>query len=324
MEINKDIAELASRVSTIKEQVQSEEGSKTALVLPMLQILGYDIFNPKQVMPELIADIGTKRGERVDYALMSAGLPKLILECKKIEDKLDKSGVSQLFRYFTALKVKFAVLTNGVTYLFFSDIETPNIMDTKPFFRFCLGSYTPADVEFLHRFRKGCLVGQMKSLRGLCKKKKLRSMVRAEITSVLDTSREFVTHIKDSLAGTTLSSVTKKELDRVCRDLTLQECINKVERHRSMDMLKPRLATFLEELLPKAHFAKLSMRQTSSSLYVEGLESELILRIYTIGLGLKISCGPLSESLRVIEDISYYKDIIKQQVAARIKKCQKK
>lgn len=324
MEINKDINELASKVPTIKTQVQSEEGSKTALVLPLLQILGYDIFNPKQVMPELIADIGTKKGERVDYALMSAGHPKLILECKKIEDKLEKVSVSQLFRYFTALKVKFAVLTNGIQYLFYSDIETPNIMDSKPFFRFSLEAYTPADLEFLYRFRKGCLVGQMRNLRKVCKKKKLRSIVCAEIGSLLDTSKEFVTNIKEGLAGSNLSSVSRKELESICRELTLQECIKKIRKHRSMDILKPRLEEFLQDILTKAQISKVAIRQTNSSLYVETVEGEVVLRVFTLGLDLKLLCGTESVSLRVIEDLHYHTDIIKNQVAGRTKKCVKK
>lgn len=316
---NKDLEQLANKLPTLRGQLKSEEGAKTALVLPLLQILGYDIFNPKQIMPELIADIGTKKSERVDYAIMSSGTPKLIIECKKIEDKLQETSVSQLFRYFTALRVKFAILTNGTTYQFFSDIETPNIMDCSPFFTFDLGSYNTEDIEFLYRFRKGCLVGQMKSLKTLCKKRKLKHFVRREIANILEPSKDFIDSLKKSLLDTRLSSVTKKELTKLSSALILEECIKVVQKHRSISNLEPTFLSFTNSLLTASQQKKTKIRKTPNSLYLETVGGTSILRLFTIGLTLKINCGEVAKTLRVIEDIEQYTDIIKQEITQTLK-----
>ena len=60
---------IASRAETTMELLQTEEATKNALIMPMIQALGYDVFNPLEVTPELVADIGTKKGEKVDYAI---------------------------------------------------------------------------------------------------------------------------------------------------------------------------------------------------------------------------------------------------------------
>ena len=313
------VEQLADRVPQLRDQLKSEEGAKTALVLPLLQILGYDIFNPKQVMPELIADIGTKKGERVDYALMSSGQPKLIIECKKIEAKIQDSGISQLFRYFTSLRVKFAVLTNGIEYQFFSDIEVPNIMDSIPFFSFSLEAFTQSDLDFLYKFRKGCLVGQMKSLKSLCKKRKLRNYVRNEIAGILQPSKTFINHLKEGLLDTTLASVTKKELTTIADQLVLEECIKVVEQHRDIETLKPKLNILLETMLSQAQLKKVDIRKTPNSLYLETTSGNSILRVFTIGLTLKLNIHTTSTSLRVIDDLLFYKDIIKQEVTKALK-----
>lgn len=37
--------------------------------MPFISALGYDVFNPTEVIPEFTADVGTKKGEKVDYAI---------------------------------------------------------------------------------------------------------------------------------------------------------------------------------------------------------------------------------------------------------------
>lgn len=73
MDFKDRITTLAHRIRHQSEHIQTEEGTKTAFVLPFIQALGYDIFDPKEVVPEYIADIGSKRGEKVDYATMRNG-----------------------------------------------------------------------------------------------------------------------------------------------------------------------------------------------------------------------------------------------------------
>ena len=101
-------------------------------MLPFISALGYDIHDPKEVIPELTADTGVKKDEKVDYAIVNDGKPVILVECKKGRISFDKHG-SQLFRYYTATDARFAILTNGVEYQFFTDLRKPNVMDKSPF-----------------------------------------------------------------------------------------------------------------------------------------------------------------------------------------------
>ena len=132
----------------------TEEATKTALVLPFLQTLGYDVFDPREVVPEYVADVGTKRGEKVDYALLQDGNPIIIIECKAVGVKLDPGKIAQLFRYFTSTTARFGILTDGMIYQFYSDLEELNKMDTKPFMEFDLAEITEGSVRDLKRFAR--------------------------------------------------------------------------------------------------------------------------------------------------------------------------
>ena len=127
---------LSTRVMATRAMIQTEEATKNAMVMPFIQILGYNVFDPLEVTPELVADIGTKKGEKVDYAILRDGLPIILFECKKAGADLHINHASQLFRYFHVTSARFVVLTNGLVYRFFTDLEQPNKMDEKPFFEF--------------------------------------------------------------------------------------------------------------------------------------------------------------------------------------------
>lgn len=156
MEFSEKIEQLKERVLNLKDNLQTEEATKTALIMPFLNTLGYDVFNPLEVVPEFVADSRLKKDEKVDYAIMKDGKPIILIECKKVEnDKLDiKKHAGQLFKYFTASKAKFIILTNGIVYKFFSDIEETNILDKDPYFTFNLLEYKENQLETLSEFCK--------------------------------------------------------------------------------------------------------------------------------------------------------------------------
>ena len=130
--------ELAARAIQQRDHLATEEATKHALVLPFIQALGYDVFNPLEVVPEFVADYGLKVGEKVDYAVMRDGKPAIVIECKRVDDPLDVARASQLARYFTHTPAGIAILTNGIVYKFFSDLDASNTMDTTPFYEFDL------------------------------------------------------------------------------------------------------------------------------------------------------------------------------------------
>jgi predicted type IV restriction endonuclease len=133
MDFAERIAEHVVRVREQKENVTNEEAVKTSLLLPFIRALGYDVFDPKEVFPEFTADIGTKKGEKVDYALLKDGEPIMLFECKCCGASLDEGKCAQLRRYFGNTSARIGILTDGVIYKFFTDLEKTNIMDEKPF-----------------------------------------------------------------------------------------------------------------------------------------------------------------------------------------------
>lgn len=149
MDFIDQIRVLASRIANTKDIIQTEEATKNAMIMPFIQALGYNVFDPLEVTPELVSDVGTKKGEKVDYAILKDGKPIILFECKKCGGDLSINHASQLFRYFHVTEARFGVLTNGLIYRFFTDLEQPNKMDEKPFLEFNLLDFKDQDIDEL-------------------------------------------------------------------------------------------------------------------------------------------------------------------------------
>lgn len=134
MEFDERVAALAAKVQNQRDVIQTEEAAKNAFVMPFIStVLGYDVFDPHEVVPEYTADVGIKKGEKIDYAIMRNGEVQILIECKKSGDSLRIEYASQLYRYFSVTNARIAVLTNGHAYHFYTDLDAPNKMDSKPF-----------------------------------------------------------------------------------------------------------------------------------------------------------------------------------------------
>ena len=153
MDFKDQIKQLGDRILKLKDQIATEEATKNAFIMPMLQILGYDVFNPLEIVPEYTCDIGTKKGEKIDYAVVKDGNPLILVECKHWKQNLDLHD-AQLLRYYTVSKAKFGVLTNGIKYRMFTDLVAPNKMDEKPFFEFDVTGMKENQVEEFKKFHK--------------------------------------------------------------------------------------------------------------------------------------------------------------------------
>jgi len=154
MDFIDEIKALAARIPDTLEFIQTEEATKTALIMPFVRTLGYNTEDPREVVPEYIADVGDRKGEKVDYAIMKDGHPVILMECKAAGTTLGDQEAAQLSRYFTTTDVRFAVLTNGVVYRFYSDLDRVNRMDTTPFLEFNILQFEDALVDELKRFTK--------------------------------------------------------------------------------------------------------------------------------------------------------------------------
>lgn len=153
MNFEEQIKALSARTDAIIQGINTEEATKTSLIMPFFQILGYDIFNPLEFIPEFTADVGIKKGEKVDYAIALDNEPVMLIEAKSVKEELQKHD-SQLFRYFGTTKSKFAILTNGVNYKFFTDLESPNVMDNSPFLEFDMRDLREHQISEIKKFHK--------------------------------------------------------------------------------------------------------------------------------------------------------------------------
>ena len=152
MEFTERVSALSSKVQKQRDMTQTEEAAKNAFVMPFIAtVLGYDVFDPREVVPEFTADVGVKKGEKVDYAIMLDNEVQMLVECKKANGELRVEHASQLYRYFSVTNARIAVLTNGVEYQFYTDLEAPNRMDSKPFMVLDLGD---VDESLLPELRK--------------------------------------------------------------------------------------------------------------------------------------------------------------------------
>lgn len=187
MDLKLKLEQLHQRVVGLKDQINTEEATKNAFVMPFIQILGYDIFNPTEVVPEHICDIGTKKGEKVDYVIRKNNEPILIFECKHWKENADAHN-SQLHRYYHVSKARFGVLTNGTIYNFYADLEKPNIMDEKPFLTIDLEDLKDNSIKILENFTKNeyNLENILDSAEGLKYIKAIRKEFEREIENPSD------------------------------------------------------------------------------------------------------------------------------------------
>lgn len=153
MDFKDSIKQLSDRVLKLKDSIQTEEATKNAFIMPFINALGYDVFNPLEVVPEMTCDIAMKKGEKIDYAVMKDGTPILLIECKHWAQDLSLHD-NQLIRYFNVSEAKFGLLTNGIIYRFYTDLIEPNKMDSKPFLEVDITDIKDAQIEELKKFHK--------------------------------------------------------------------------------------------------------------------------------------------------------------------------
>lgn len=232
MELEAKISDIANTVRDHREVLATEEAAKNALVMPFLQALGYNVFNPAEVIPEFTCDVGTKKGEKVDYAVSIGGKITMLVECKPSHSELSINHASQLYRYFSVTEARVAILTNGVVYKFFSDIDSPNRMDERPFFTLDLESLRKSDYRTLESFSKGAF--DIERIVHEAGKLKLQTLVYKELEKEMqEPSEELVrmiagrvhsgrltASVKETFEGLILNSFSTLVRDKVNARLT--------------------------------------------------------------------------------------------------------
>lgn len=228
MDLIDRILEIAKRIDAIGSTLQTEEATKNALIMPFIQALGYDVFNPLEVVPEFTTDHGVKKGEKVDYAVKKDDDIIMLFECKKFGAKLSPDHASQLYRYFSVSDARFGVLTNGQEYMFFTDLEKANQMDSKPFFSFDICKFEKHEVEELKKFSKSAfdLENILNTASDLKYTNEVKKILNAELENPSD---EFVRFFASQVySGRLTQSVMEqfKELVKKARKQFISEKIN--------------------------------------------------------------------------------------------------
>lgn len=215
MDFQSEIKELVERISKLKPNILTEEATKHSFIMPFLKALGYDIFDPTVVVPEFVADIGTKKGEKVDYAILQDGKPLILIEAKHHNANLDNHN-SQLVRYYTVTEAKFGVLTNGIEYRFFTDLDEKNKMDSKPFLVVNLESLKDKHVKELEQFAKDSLnVDSILNMAG--KKRYINEMQTNFKTEIKEPSDEFVKLFAKKMTDKPITAAVLEDYKALCK-----------------------------------------------------------------------------------------------------------
>ncbi len=210
MDLIDQLNQIAVRAREQQAHLLTEEATKNSLVLPFLNALGYDVFNPLEIIPEFVADVGIKKGEKVDYAIRINGDISILIECKKIGSNLRIAEFGQLFRYFAVTNSRLAILTNGVDYHFFSDLDAPNKMDSKPFFEFSIAAMDTEAVDQLKKFSKPHynLENILSNANQLKYTKAIIKLMQSELEQP---SEAFVKHFISQIYGGVLTAKVKEQ-----------------------------------------------------------------------------------------------------------------
>ncbi len=155
MDLIDQIKTIAQNIEKIKGGSLNEQATKNSFIMPFIEALGYDTRDPFEVFPEFTADIPVLKNDKVDYAILSNDKPIILIECKCFQDTLDNiKHTAQLHKYFQNTEARFGILTNGIVYRFYTDIDKSHVMDTKPFFEFNVLKFSDSDIHELKRFSK--------------------------------------------------------------------------------------------------------------------------------------------------------------------------
>lgn len=184
MDFKDQIKQLSARIDKVKDNIATEEATKNAFIMPFIQALGYDVFDPTEVVPELDCDLVKKKGEKIDYAIQKDGETIMLFECKHWQQNLNLHE-TQLARYFVSSKAKFGVLTNGIEYRFYSDLSKPNLMDEAPFLIVNMLNLKDDQITALRQFHKSYfnLEDIISSASQLKYMSRLKAVIREEFQS---------------------------------------------------------------------------------------------------------------------------------------------
>ena len=277
MDFKDEIKQFGERVEKLKAQIQTEEATKNAFIMPFIKALGYDVFNPMEVVPEYIADIGIKKGEKVDYAIMKDNQPTILVECKHWGESLNPHN-SQLFRYFHTTKAKVGLLSNGIIFRFYTDLVEPNKMDEKPFFEFNVTDIKDNQIEELKKFHKSYFdVGNIQNTASELKyMNELKALINIEFQAPTE---GFVRFFAKQIYQGVLTSKIIEQFTGITKK-SIQQYINDLITERLKSALKKENDD--EQKAAELEIAQVSLIGSESKIETTEIEKEGFMIVKTI------------------------------------------
>ena len=275
MDFKDEIKQFGDRTEKLKGQIHTEEATKNAFIMPFIKALGYDVFNPLEVVPEYVADIGIKKGEKVDYAILKDGQPTILVECKHWSENLDVHN-SQLFRYFHTTKAKFGLLSNGIIYRFYTDLVEKNKMDEKPFLEFNVTDIKDNQIEELKKFHKSYfdidnIVNTASELKYM---NELKTFINVEFQNPTE---GFVKHFAKQAYPGVLTAKLMEQFTALTKK-SIQQYINDLITERLKSALKKENADEQKTMEQDAVLAAEASTESKVETTVDELESFMIVK----------------------------------------------
>jgi hypothetical protein len=241
LDFSQTVRDLANRSKHAAAHAQTEQATKTSVVLPFIQALGFDVFNLEEVVPEFVADVGIKKGEKIDFAIKIDKKIAVLIEVKPITATLGAAHINQLYRYFAVTEARLGILTNGREFWFFSDLDEKNKMDNNPFFVFDLQSHDQAQTNELARFQKSgfALESILEAASKLSRVKSAAAYLKQQLTVPDD---DFVRLVGKHLHNGSMTKSVVEGLRQV-----IQSALDQVIRDRIQDKLN---ITFAPDVQP--------------------------------------------------------------------------
>ena len=278
MGFSEEIKSFSERIASLKNNIKTEESTKMSLIIPLFQLLGYDVFNPNEFCPEYTADVGIKKGEKVDYAILFDNEPLILIECKSCTESLDKHG-SQLFRYFSTTSAKFGILTNGITYKFYTDLEEANKMDLIPFLEIDLLNLQNSQILQLQKFSKENF--DKTDIFSTAEELKYSSLIKSAIQNEIDNpSPEFVKYIvtgiydgkKNQAILDKFTPIVKKSFSALINDKVNQKLSSALD-----NTIESEIASSSESVIPESNDSKIvtTEEEIESFYIIRGLLAEV-------------------------------------------------
>jgi predicted type IV restriction endonuclease len=256
--------QIASKIVKQKNLIATEEATKSAFIMPFISSLGYDVFDPEEVIPEFTADIGIKKGEKVDYAISVGGKISVLIECKMVDAKLDAQNESQLHRYFHTTEARIGVLTDGIIYKFYTDLDEPNKMDNKPFLEFSITNIDEIILGELKKFTKVAfdIDNVLSSASELKYTKVIKNLINEQLTNPSD---EFVKFVLATAYPGRVTAQVKEQFTPV---------IAKAFQHFINDKLNDRLKSALSIDVPVTN---LNQTESAATVTTESVDENKII-----------------------------------------------